>query len=488
MANEHNTATFGNSGFTDFGIDMPEILLPKTGTDLCRWSVIACDQFTSEPEYWESVDRFVGTSPSTLRLVLPECYLGNPDTQDRISSIHRTMTEYLESGVLAPAGAAFVLVVRDTEAVTGRAGLLAALDLDQYDFTPGSKSLVRATEGTIVERLPSRIRVREHAAVELPHILVLVDDPEMSIIEPLVTNRARLPLLYDTELMEQGGRVRGYRVDDPASVGRIRDALARLADPARFEERYHTRDIFLFAAGDGNHSLAAAKSFWESLKSNGAPADHPARWALVELVNIHSPALPFAPIHRLLQNTTFDEFLRFLRTRKELHVVEKSRGRGSAGSELAAGVTLSARQGGTKPAAIVVSGPDAAEVFDAGADPRLPVALLQAAIDDYIAAHPSVGVDYVHGRQAVERLAGVATKAPETGAPATEAPAAGTRADTTRAADGGATHVGIILPPIDKALLFPTVIMNGVLPRKAFSLGEAREKRYYLEARDIRGR
>ena len=287
-------------------LHIPRILLPRAGSDLTRWSVVACDQFTSQPEYWEQVDDLVGSSPSTLRLIYPEAHLNNSDENGRLDAIRSSMDHYLEQGILEPLKEGFVLIERVTARGTLRRGLLVCLDLEHYDFREGSTCLIRATEGTVVERLPVRVKIRSRASMELPHIMVLIDDPEMTVIEPLFGQR--LTKLYDFELMMNGGHVRGYHVDHPKTIDAIGKSLARLADPARFSDRYGVRDtdVLLYAVGDGNHSLASAKLFWEQIKAQAADRtavmSHPARYALVELVNVHDKGLEFEPIHRVLFN------------------------------------------------------------------------------------------------------------------------------------------------------------------------------------------
>ncbi len=294
-------------------MQVPTILLPKPGSDLHRWAVIACDQYTSEPEYWQAVDRLVDNYPSTLRLIFPEVYLEDADGDARIADINASMDQYLADGVLAAQEQGFVLLDRQTSHAPSRKGLMVALDLEAYDYRPGTKTLIRATEGTIVDRLPPRIRVRKNAAVELPHIMVLIDDPERTVIEPLFA--AQLEQVYDFELMQNSGHLRGWKVTQKKLIEQVGGALARLADKERFQKRYEVADdqVMLYAMGDGNHSFATAKAIWEQLKADAAdPAevmDHPARYALVELVNVHDPGLEFEAIHRVLFAVDADDLL-----------------------------------------------------------------------------------------------------------------------------------------------------------------------------------
>jgi len=415
------------------GIEIPEILLPARGVELERWAVVACDQYTSQPEYWKAVAERVGDTPSALHLVLPEVWLGESDEDKRIAAIQARMREYLARGVFAEPLRGFVAVERSTPHVAARRGLLVALDLERYDWRPGARALVRATEATVEERLPPRLRVREGAALELPHVLVLIDDPERSALEPAFAAAARGAPLYDTQLMDGAGRVRGWAVTDAGEIERLARALASLARPELQRARYGASDgdPFLYASGDGNHSLAAAKLFWERRKAGLSAAQRerdPARFALVELVNVHDPGLRFEPIHRVVFGAEPEALLAAL---------ERSPGAGPA-HELR--FATSTRSGVVR--------------LQSRQEP-LAVAALQAFLDDWLASHPQARIDYIHGDEALARLA----------------------AERDR--------VGFYLPAFEKGALFPTVAKRGVLPRKAFSLGEAEEKRFYLEARRI---
>lgn len=279
----------------EVGIKVPEILLPARDVDLHRFSVIACDQFTAQPEYWHSVEDIVGDAPSALRITLPEAYLSD-NNDSRIAMINSTMREYVEKGVLKNIGSAMIYLRRRT--TTGiRRGLIAALDLEQYDYSKGSKSMIRATEDTIIERLPPRIKIRQGAPLETPHIMVLIDDKRDMLMSYLDSCREDLECLYDFTLMKGGGHSTGYKIDNVPMVSRIAEILKLL--------KMNSRDGLLFAMGDGNHSLATAKACWEEIKaglSEQERQNHPARWALAEIVNLHDPALKFEPIHRLLYN------------------------------------------------------------------------------------------------------------------------------------------------------------------------------------------
>lgn len=400
----------------EWGVRWPQLLLPREGVDLSRFAVIACDQYTAQPQYWQRAAQWVGDAPSALNMVLPEAFLDAPDEAARIASIHGVMQAALDEGLLAPVDAP-VYVKRHTQGGV-RHGLMLEIDLEQYNYAPGSHALVRATEGTVVERIPPRLRVREGAPLELPHVMLLIDDPENTVLEPLnnLTDQ-----LYGFELMLGGGAIAGYRVDRPAWQG-VLSALQALIDPA---------DPFLFAVGDGNHSLATAKAHWEKLKAGGADGDtHPARWALVEVVNLHDPALVFQPIHRVL----------FTKDCAGFGVI----GAADHPADGHVPVTMVSAQG------------DIPLYLPAISTPHVVGELDQLLLHSIKAGRPgSSTLDYVHGQDAVRQLV----------------------------AQGDA--IGFLLPAMDKAMLFPAVRKGGALPRKTFSMGEADDKRFYLEARRI---
>ena len=428
---------------------LPRILLPRPGIDLAKWAVIACDQYTSEPDYWRSVEREVGDAPSTLHLIFPEAYLGASDAPARIGRIQATMRSYLAEGVLREHDGA-VLVER---AIGGRIrrGLMLELDLEQYDFGRTSTSPIRPTEGTMVERLAPRIEVRRGAELELPHILVLIDDPARTVIESLAAERDALAQLYETELMQGGGHVAGYAVDR-ARGERVARALRALANPATFAQRYDVpaaTPVMLFAVGDGNHSLATAKAFWDGVRGS-VGHDHPSRHALVEVVNIHDPALEFRPIHRLLFGATAD-------VRQAL---AETFGPRVSFTDVPSAAAMRERVGAAPASRHVVGliGPDARFGVAEIADPpsALAVGTIQPFVERFVERGGATHVDYVHGDEALERLA----------------------------ATGG--NVGLHLPALSKDGMLRMVVREGPLPRKAFSMGEANEKRFYVEVRRIR--
>jgi hypothetical protein len=432
------------------GFRLPRVCLPRPGIDLKKWAVIACDQHTAQPEYWLQVEREVGEAPSSLHLIFPEVHLGAADAAARIARIQATMRRYLADGLLHEHDGGVYVERRIDGRV--RRGLMLELDLEHYDYAPTSTSLIRPTEGTIVERIAPRVEVRQGAELELPHILVLIDDPQHTVIEPLARQRARYAPLYDTPLMAGGGRVTGMALDAPAQAQAMQ-ALQALGDGAAFAARHGLppgTPPMLFAMGDGNHSLATAKACWERIKASAGP-DHPARWALVEVENIHDPALEFSPIHRLLIGVTGDvrdELAAHFGAR--LRIVEQPDAAAMRAAlaalprtEHAAGLL----QPGGRHALLVVSGMPAAQ---------LDVATFQGFVDDLLTRGGAREVDYVHGDDALAQLAAV---------------------------DG---HAGLHLATLGKSELIGRVARHGPLPRKSFSMGEADEKRFYLEARRIR--
>jgi hypothetical protein len=294
---------------------VPFILFPKKGTDLSKWAVVACDQYSSEPEYWQEVERIVGESASTLHLILPEVYLGGDEEDAKIDSINETMKKYVKEGILVQQKPGFIFVDRSLSGAESRKGLIVTLDLEKYDYNKGSQTLIRATEGTDVNRLPPRVKIRKNASLELPHIMVLIDDPQKTVIEPIANNLDRLEPLYDCQLMMGGGHLRGYKVEEKELIDSVVNALAKLSEPEAFMAKYgvgQDKGVLLFAVGDGNHSLASAKAHWENVKKTlpeEAQAGHPARYALVEIVNVHDDGLKFEPIHRVVFNVELEAFV-----------------------------------------------------------------------------------------------------------------------------------------------------------------------------------
>ena len=394
-----------------------DILLPE-GVSMAQWAVIACDQFASQPEYWTDVRKIAGDSPSAIHLILPESELDG-DCNASIQSINETMLRYLQAQLFRTYADSFIYVERTLRSGAIRKGVIGAVDLQQYDFHPESNAAIRATEETVAERIPPRMNIRRDAPLELPHILLLCDDDEKQLIESLTAKKATLPLLYDFELMMDGGRIRGWLV-----TGKDADELTSQLDAygQRMAKKYPGNAV-LYAVGDGNHSLASAKGCYEE-----NTACENARYALVELENIHDDAQVFEPIHRIIKKTN---------PRALLEAMENAIGKPQ-------GHPVHWHMGASS-GVIYVDDPDG----------TLPVGIVQDFLDDYLANHPGV-IDYIHGEDALCQLA---------------------------AAENA---IGFILPPVEKNAFFQGIIAGGTLPRKTFSMGHAQEKRYYLEARKIK--
>ena len=424
----------------DTGFSAADILLPGKGIEMEKWAVVACDQYTSEREYWEEADNFVGTSPSTLRMILPECYLEDSDKEERIRKADETMHHYLESGVFIEYPDSFILVKRDAESGT-RYGLVGKLDLEKYDYSPSSLSPIRATEGTIISRIPPRKEIRKNAILEIPHIMVLISDEKRSVIEPIAEKRGKLEKVYDSPLMLGGGHIEGYLISDEDDKATIYNALENI------EQKLDPKNPLLYAMGDGNHSLASAKSLWEDVKttlSEEERENHPLRYALCEIENIFDSGLMFEPIHRSFFDITEEKFLEILSHHAE-HI-EKN----NAGSiEEAISAINSEKQ-----SFILINGNDISVIKTSGTEKEMPAWTIQSVIDEMLEKKEG-RVDYIHGIDSVMKLA-------ENGA------------------------LGIILPDISKETFFASILRDKAFPRKTFSIGHANEKRYYVEARKIR--
>jgi hypothetical protein len=434
--------------FPTIGVQIPKILLPKASIDHHRWAVIACDQFTSQPEYWRSVEEIVGDQPSALDLVLPEIYLDTQLEEQRIQRTHQKMQEFVEED-LFDVYEGLILVERTVNGKT-RHGLMLALDLEQYDYTKGSQSLIRATEGTILERLPPRMKIRSAATLELPHILVLIDDFHHYVIGPLVERKAQLEKLYDFELMLGSGHLRGYGVKDEALQEEVVAALKWLASPEIFNQRYGLsgdKGTLLFAMGDGNHSLATAKAIWEQIKST-VGMDHPARYALVEIENVHDKGLDFEPIHRVLFGVKGDVMAALRRHFGSRLQIIPCR-------DAAEVLKIESELQGNVQTFGVITPEGTSVVCICEPETNLAVGTLQNFLDVWMKAGGAEKIDYVHGEDIVTSLGSQPGNA------------------------------GFLLPAMDKSDLFKTVILDGALPRKTFSMGEAREKRFYMECRRI---
>ena len=288
------------------------ILLPKN-IDMTKWSVVACDQYTSEMDYWNEVEKIVGASPSTLRITLPEIFLEDSDVNERINKINDTMKEYLDEDLFYELKDSMIYLERTQADGRVREGLMGMVDLEDYSYEKGSQTLIRATEKTVIERIPPRLKVRENALLELPHIMILIDDEKKKIIEDLKNEVTDSDVVYDFDLMENGGHIKGYKLNND-SMTKVEEGLEALCDKEYFEKKYNVKDkgILLFAMGDGNHSLATAKANYENVKKTMTPDEylnHPSRYALVELVNLHSEALEFEPIHRVIFDTDVNKLI-----------------------------------------------------------------------------------------------------------------------------------------------------------------------------------
>lgn len=408
------------------------ILLPKLDSKgMTKWAVVACDQYTGEPQYWEKTAELVGDAPSTLRLILPEVYLDKPDREKRIADINAAMADYLRSGLFETYKDCFILTKRTQADGRLRVGLVGVIDLEMYDYNKGGKSQVRATESTVPSRIPPRVKIRMDAPLELPHIMVLIDDEKNTVIEPLLEKE--LQNVYNFELLQNGGRIEGYVVDK-GNAKSVLDALDRLADKVKFNARYgsdsENENILLYAMGDGNHSLAAAKECYEQKKREGSPDAALSRYALAEIVNLHSPALEFEAIHRIVTGVDPKALMDDMTDALELGT------------------------NGTQKFSVVIG--DSVRVYSIGKPTsNLTVGSLQGFLDKYLAENGGT-VDYIHGEDVVKRLC---------------------KADN---------NIGFLLPSMKKSELFPTVIKDGALPRKTFSMGHANDKRYYCEARIIK--
>lgn len=410
-----------------------DILIPKN-ENMEKWCVVACDQYTSEPSYWSEVESIVADNPSTLRLTLPEIYLEDDDVSERIKKINETMSNYLDKGIFKTLENSMIYVERTTLDGRVRKGIIGKIDLEDYDYNKGSETMVRATEKTVIERIPPRMKVRENALIELPHIMLLIDDEKKDIIDNLDKVVTKDEMVYDVDLMQKGGHITGYKLKDE-NVNDILSKLDALADKNVFEDKYGVSDkgVLLFAVGDGNHSLATAKATYNKLKESNASLDvlNKARYALVEVVNLHSDALEFEPIHRVLFDIDTDDFMREL---NKYYDINKTK----MGQKIH----------------IITKGIDEDFYID-NPKSNLAVGSIQLFIDEYLENHKG-RVDYIHGD------------------------------DVTRSLGKKENNIGILLPKMEKNDLFKTVILDGALPRKTFSMGHSYDKRYYLEARKIR--
>ena len=434
----------------DFGLSVPEILLPKN-IDVSSWSVIACDQYTQDLDYWKKAEKSAAGKPSTLNLILPEVYLNSPDKPERIEKNRKTMKEYLEGDVFSAPRKSMIYIERKTEFGRTRKGLIAQIDLETYEWKPFSKANIRATEATIVERIPPRMEIRRGAPLELPHIMLLVDDKDDLLVGGTGNNVKTKAPLYDGQLMCKGGSITGWAVESDEEIAGVTKAVEKIADKNRAADG----SIFLFAVGDGNHSLATAKAVWDEYKEKTGVTDSPVRYALVEIVNIYDKGLTFEPIHRVIFNADVEDLIKQLAEKLEGTVSEVS-----GTKELEAAVKSSwadfgfaYRESGKGKQKYVLLKTGIKELAVARLQPEIDAFLKNSAKANGVAPE----IDYIHGSEEVLKL--------------------GERENS----------VGILLPPIAKDSFFETINGRGPLPRKSFSMGEADEKRFYLECRRLFG-
>ena len=417
--------------YSKIGIASPEILLPRKGTDLSRWAVIACDQYTSEPKFWKTADELAGNQPSALRLILPEYYLPieNEEQQaKRLADIKTAAESYIRGDVFEKLPEGYILTDRATSLHPSRKGLMVAVDLEKYSFKPEDKALIRATEGTVIERIPPRVKIRSNSPLELPHVMLLIDDPEGTVIEAAWQKAADegLENIYDTDLMQDCGHIKGVFVEDDSAIAEgIRKGLEALLDSSS--------DDLLFLVGDGNHSLASAKAYWEQVRetlSDDQKETHPARYALVEVVNIHDKGLDFEPIYRLVIGTSQSELLAKINAHYGDKLTDKE----------------------NEQSFVVVGGEGSSDIRVSFKEPMHPLAV--GTCDAVLSELGLTNVDYIHGEDSLRELS-------------------------------VGDNCGIMLPAISKDTFFETVARDGVFTRKTFSMGEAFEKRFYMEARSI---
>ena len=434
-------------------LHVPEILLPNKEVELSKWAVVACDQFTSQREYWEETKRIVAQSPSALNLILPEVYLESEDEGQRVKQIHQTMDDYMNHNILTSAGKGFILVERGINRDDTRNGLVVAVDLETYEYKKGGHSLIRPTEMTVEERIPPRLRVRQGASLEIPHIMLLIDDPDCSVIEPLIDRKKEYTQVYDTDLMQGGGHISGWFIPEGDETDNIMTRIEALAEPSAFKRKYRLDEdypVVNLAVGDGNHSMATAKAAWEEIKTHLTEEEqqnHPARFCLCEIVNIHDKSLEVEPIHRVVFHIEEGDLLDCAKHYYEKMGcecrVEPVVDYEKPGADRDEHDFLLCSENGWKKLSVIHPKAGVA------------VATVQSFLDEYLKEHRESKIDYIHGTEVVMSL--------------------GMKKG----------NMGFILPDVSKEDLFIGVIKDGVLPRKTFSMGEANEKRYYMECRKI---
>lgn len=445
--------------FSKFGLKVPEILLPKD-IDTATWSVVACDQYTQDREYWKAVEKTAGSKNSTLNIILPEVYLGDADKPQRIEKIKSTMRDYISNGVFADAESEFIYIERTTAYGRVRHGLMACIDLDTYEWKPFSKALIRATEATILERIPPRMEIRRGAPIESPHIMLLVNDPDHDLVEATgdAVKKSGIKPCYDGALMQKSGSITGWPVKSDELLSKVEASCEKIAKANTDKDG----DVFMFAVGDGNHSLATAKAIWDEVKLNNGgkklddgtvtvPAgfeNHNARFALIEIVNIFDTGLTFEPIHRVLFDIDTNKLISKLQNSLGGNIKEVP-----SKEELSETVKKSSASFGF----VFKNETEQKYVLLETPVKELAVSRLQPVIDDFLKEENAAKeqIDYIHGTEEVFRL--------------------GAKENA----------VSILLPPVAKDSFFATINSRGPLPRKSFSMGEADEKRFYLECRKL---
>lgn len=425
------------------GVKVPQILLPKE-LDMKTWATIACDQFTQDKDYWQKVSDVVGDKPSTLKIIFPEVYLNDDDKKDRIKNIHEQMNKYISDGVFADPVEEMVYVERTTKYKRVRHGLVTCIDLERYEWKPGNKALIRATEATIKERIPPRMEIRKEAVIETPHIMLLVNDPKSILVEGVGKRVSKNKTIYSGDLMQDSGSIKGWAVKETADIDYVKESLLTLATSGKQDDG----SVFLFAVGDGNHSLATAKETWDQYKKKKKVKDSLLRYALIEIVNIYDTGLTFEPIHRVLFNTDAKELIDFL--------TEKLKGTLKTLDSFDA---LKKNVEGSKANFGFVNTKDEKTEYNVLETEitELPISLLQPQLDEFMKKKKlkKDDIDFIHGSEEVSRLG----------------------------SQNG--NIAIFLPPINKDSFFATIGGRGPLPRKSFSMGEADEKRFYVECRKI---
>lgn len=425
---------------SELGFCIPDIMMPAEDIDLQKWACVACDQFTSQPKYWQEVEKKVGSAPSTLHIILPEIYLEQPDVEDRISYLKQVMKDYVDGGVVERLKKGIVLTERFIAGKV-RKGILLAVDLEQYDYKIENKPLIRATEQTVLTRIPPRVRIRRDAELEVPHIMLMIDDEEDSVIGPLHMQRDSFHKLYDVDLMMGGGNCEGWFIDNERVLDTMAEAISNLKK----------HDNMLFCVGDGNHSLATAKTIWDEVKQDLTPEQQqnsPLRYALCEVINLRDRAVEFMPIHRVLFNINPSACVNY--------IVERLQEKGAKAKLIFGRWNPDTKSDGMEMVVPFLYKDGAGKIVIEEPSHPLAVGEVQELFEDYIAQNKQSSIDYIHGDEAFMEL--------------------------SKQYD----NIGFYFDALEKSEFFPLIVRCGVLPKKTFSLGEAEEKRYYMECRRLK--